>query len=215
MGRAKDFIENEKNNLGSLLYKINGAISEIAPFIEEDTLKSRKYYSRLEFLKEYTSYLESMLYKEQKDGFFGFLNDSKRVSEIEKEKRKYNLHIKQLEKCSECKCLNCVKTCDFDSCSGCREKAFVKDCNKEDFNTVFHEDFIMNLEKEGKGNSRYKVLATMQNLELDKRYIIIQEINSTEKFILYYYPGISENDFGEITNREEFDLVIKTFERLR
>ena len=33
MGRAKDYIENSKNELGSLLYNINGAIPEIAPII--------------------------------------------------------------------------------------------------------------------------------------------------------------------------------------
>ncbi len=215
MGRAKDFIENEKNNLGSILYNINGAISEIAPFIEEDTLKNRKYYSRLDSVKEYSKYLEDMLHKESKDGVLGFLNDSKRISEVESTKDKYHLVINQLKKCSTCKCLKCIKTCSLDTCLGCREGAFVRECNKEDFNTVFHENFILNLERDSNGSSRYNVLATLQDTGKDKRYIIIQEISSGEKFILYYYPGISGSDFGEITDEKEFDFIVSTFENLR
>lgn len=215
MGKAKDFIENEKNSLGSILYNINGAISEIAPFIEEDTLKNRKYYSRLDSAKEYLKYLDDMLHKEKNDGLLGFLNDSKRISEVESKKSKYHLAINQLKKCDTCKCLNCIKACSLDTCLGCREGAFVRECNKEDFNTVFHENFILNLERDSKGSSRYNVLATMQDLSKDRRYIIIQEISSGEKFILYYYPGISESDFGEITDEEEFDFIVATFESLR
>lgn len=214
MGRAEDFIKKEQDDLGSLLYKVNGAIAEIAPFIEEETLKNRKYYSRLDTLKEYTRFLDVMMGKEKKDGIFGFLNDSRRITEIEKEKRKYILHIKQIEKCTECKCLNCIKTCKFDGCEGCREKAFVRECDKEAYNTVFHKDFILDLDKDGR-SSRYNVLATMQNIEINQRYIIIQDINSGEKFILHYYPGISNSDYGEITNPDEFDFVVKNFERLR
>lgn len=215
MGRAKDFIEKEKNDLGSLLYNINGAITEIAPFIEEETLKSRKYYTRLDSVKELLKYLEDMLYKEGKDGILGFLNDSKRISEVENTKNKYFTPIRQLENCSKCKCLNCVKTCKLDSCSGCREGAYVKDCNKDNFNTVVHDGFILNLSRDEGVSSRYNVLATMQDINKDRRYITIQEIGTEEKFILYYYPGISESDFGEITDQEEFDFIVSTFEKLR
>lgn len=215
MGRAKDFIEKEKNELGSLLYNINGAITEIAPFIEEETLQSRKYYSRLDSIKEFSKYLDDMLYKESKDGLLGFLNDGKRIEEVERAKNKYHLQISQLENCSKCKCLNCVKTCGLDTCKGCREGAYVKECNKENFNTVFHKDFILNLSKDEGGSARYNVLATMQDINRDKRYIIIQQIDSGEKFILYYYPGISESDYGEITDSAEFDFIVNEFEKLR
>lgn len=215
MGRAKDYIENSKNELGSLLYNINGAITEIAPFIEEETLKQRKYYTRIDSVKELLKYLEDMLYKESKDGLFGFLNDSSRIEKVKEKENEYYMHINQLKNCSKCKCLNCIKSCNLDSCRGCREGSFVKECNKENFNTVFHNDFILNLSKDGGESLRYKVLATMQDVASDKRYIIIEEIINKEKFILYYYPGISESDFGEITNEDEFNFIVNTFERLR
>ncbi|KMT22719.1 hypothetical protein [Clostridium cylindrosporum] len=215
MGRAKDFIEKEKDQLGSLLYNINGAIAEIAPFIEEETLRNRKYFSRVDAANELLKYLEDKYYEENKDGILGFLNDGKRIAEVENKKNKYSLPISQLENCSKCKCLSCTKTCSFDSCSGCREDAFVKECNKESFNTVFYNDFILNLTRDGEGSSRYNVLATLQDLNRDQKYIIIQEIATGEKFILHYYPGISESDYGEITDKEEFDFIVNEFEKIR
>ncbi|MEG0641696.1 MAG: DUF1292 domain-containing protein [Clostridium sp.] len=214
MGKAKDFIEKEKNQLGSLLYNINGAIIEIAPYIEEETLKQRKYYTRIDSLKELQKHLEDMYHEENKDGIFGFVNDNSRISEVESMKNKHSLTLNQLEKCSRCKCLNCTKTCKLDSCKGCREGAFVRECNKEDFNIVVHEDFVINLSRDGGENLTYNVLATLQNVSRDKRYIIIQEIKSGEKFILYYYPGISESSFGEITDSDEFDFIVNSYEKI-
>lgn len=215
MGRAKDFIEKEKSELGSLLYNINGAITEIAPFIEEETLKSRKYYTRIDSVKELLKYLEDMLYKEGKDGIFGFLNDSKRISEVESTKNKYFIPIRQLENCSKCKCLSCIKTCNLDSCSGCREGAYVRECNKDNFNTVVHDNFILNLSRNEGESARYNVLATMQDVESDKRYIIIQNIEGEEKLVLYYYPDRPKDKYGKITDSEEIDFVAKIFEKLR
>ncbi len=30
--------------------------------------------------------------------------------------------------------------------------------------------------------------------------------------VLYYYPGIKEDSYGEITDAEEFDFVVETFQ---
>jgi len=50
--------------------------------------------------------------------------------------------------------------------------------------------------------------------ELDKKYIIIQNIINKEKFILHYYTGISEDTYGEITDPKEFDFVVSTFQSI-
>ena len=62
---------------------------------------------------------------------------------------------------------------------------------------------------------KYLVLATLQNPQRDIRYIIIEGINTREKFLLYYYPGISEDTYGEITDEGEFDDVVSTFESVK
>jgi hypothetical protein len=56
------------------------------------------------------------------------------------------------------------------------------------------------------------VLATLHVVLKDRRYIIIEGISSKEKFILYYYPGIAEDKYGEITDENEFDYIVSTFE---
>ena len=49
-------------------------------------------------------------------------------------------------------------------------------------------------------------------VKLDRKYIIIENIKSKEKFILYYYPGISEDSYGEIKDAQEFDFIVSTFQ---
>ena len=43
---------------------------------------------------------------------------------------------------------------------------------------------------------------------------MFENINSKEKFILHYYPGISEDTYGEITDPEEFDYIVSTYQSL-
>ena len=38
-------------------------------------------------------------------------------------------------------------------------------------------------------------------------------MDSNDKLILYYYPGISSDDFGEITDEDEFNLVVEAYEQ--
>ncbi|WP_260332666.1 hypothetical protein [Clostridium chauvoei] len=38
-------------------------------------------------------------------------------------------------------------------------------------------------------------------------------MDTSDKFILYYYPSISSDEFGEITNADEFDFIVNTFEQ--
>ena len=50
-------------------------------------------------------------------------------------------------------------------------------------------------------------------MKLQRKYIIIQNLlNPEERFILYYYPGISEDEFGEIEDSQEFDYIASVYE---
>jgi len=121
----------------------------------------------------------------------------------------------QLEKCSTCECLNCTAPCSFDSCLGCKSASKIVHCDRKRINASKYDAFFVDLINNKTGeNNRYTVLSTLQDIQLNKRYIIIENIALKEKFILYYYPGISEDSYGEISNSQEFDFIVSTFQSI-
>lgn len=209
-----EFIKNEKDYYGKIFIDINYAINNVSPFISSSELAKRKYESRLPVLKRYIELLESAEREAEKEGLFSF-SGGKYRDLLESYKSDHRKDLMQLEKCSKCRCLNCTSQCRYDGCIGCREGANVVSCDHKKINVVFHDSFTLDLINERTGrNERYRVLATLQDVELDRRYIIIEGIYSKEKYILYYYPGISEDTYGEIKDENEFDFIISVYESI-
>lgn len=213
MGKAFDYVKREQEKYGEIYYSINNAISDISPFLDKNQLRDRKYTSRLPVLKKYIDKLGEIDSIESRDGILGFMNDDKNIRELENYKVQNMDAINQLERCSSCACLNCTAKCSFDSCLGCRRGAKIVSCDHEKINVVLHDDFILDLTNDRTGRAeKFKVLATLQDAELDRRYIIIEGLSSRDKYILYYYPGISEDTYGEIRDEQEFDFIVSTYE---
>lgn len=214
--KAEEFIKQEKDKYGKMSYELSVAIDNVSPFIEREVLSSRKYVSRLPVLRKYIEYIEAAESEIGKSGFFGkFSSDSKYVDLLEGYKNDHQDDFLQLEKCSRCQCLNCTAECSFESCRGCREGAEIVECDHKSLNVTFYDDFTLNLLNERTGrDEKYAVLATMEDPQLKRKYIIIEGIYSNEKFILYYYPGISEDNYGEITDEAEFDRIVNTYETI-
>jgi len=129
-------------------------------------------------------------------------------------KAKHRENFKQLEKCSHCTCLNCAFECNFKKCSSCRSDSMLYFCDKSKVNVRKFDDFTLDLTNNDTGRaSKYKVLAVVEDCKLDKLYILLQNLSdSGDKLVLYYYPGIKEDSYGEITNAEEFDFVVETYQ---
>jgi hypothetical protein len=213
MGKTMDFINEEKDKYGRLLYSINSAIGEIAPFIDKKDLYDRKYVSRVTVLNRYMELLKELEEKEKKDGFLGFLNDEEHVSRLKEFKKQNHDDLEQLERCSNCKHITCPPSCKASHCLSCRKGSWVAHCDHNRMNVTFHDRFTLDLVNDRTGiREKYKVLATLYNAQMDKQYIIIEGTSSLEKFVLYYYPGIIEDIYGEITDEQEFDFVVSTFE---
>ena len=72
MSSTIDFINEEKATIGKVYTDITYAISEVSPFLDENILKKRKYYSKLPILKEYMDMLNDAEYsnKNKKFSFF-------------------------------------------------------------------------------------------------------------------------------------------------
>ncbi|SHE66497.1 DUF1292 domain-containing protein [Clostridium fallax] len=215
MSKDLDFIKNEKDLWGKIFVDINYAIDNISPFIEEKNLNRRKYYIKKDILKKYINLLDSAESELSfKKSFFSFLKDNKYENLLSSYKNDHRSDFNQLRNCDKCACLNCIKECSFNSCLGCKSGSYIKKCDKEKINITVYENWILDLTNNNTGiSNKYKVLGTLEDCQLDRHYIVLQNImDSNDKFILYYYPGISEDNYGEITDGEEFDFVVETFE---
>ncbi|MGG7142262.1 DUF1292 domain-containing protein [Clostridium nigeriense] len=214
MSNTIDFINTERDTIGKTYTEITYAISEVSPFLDSNILKRRKYYSKLPILKKYIEMLNDAEYS-SKNKKFNFFKKDDSILKLEQYKSDNSEDFIQFENCSKCSCLNCIKECDFKSCSGCKVNSYIKSCDKSKLNVRFHKNFILDLTNNNTGkSSRYKVLATLENCVEDKLYIALENLlDSNDKLLLYYYPGISSDDFGEITDEEEFNLIVETYEQ--
>lgn len=213
MVRAQEFLKREKDYYGRIFVDIRYAIDNISPFLDKNAIQDRKYISRLPVLERYMELIESSERETEKKGLFSFFKRDDCIDLLEDYKRSNRRDFDRLEKCSKCMCLNCTVQCKFDGCLGCREGAKVVSCDHQKIAVIFHDAFMLDLKNDRTGRTeKYVVLATLKDVERDKRYIIIEGINTKEKFILYYYPGISEDTYGEITDEQEFDYIVSTFE---
>ncbi len=215
MGKSEEFLNMEKDKYGKVYVDLTYAINNISPFLDENTLKCRKYVAKIHVLKKYIDVINAAELESNKGGFLGLFKNDKHIDLIKDYKNDNLDSLNQLEKCSKCQCLNCTANCKFDSCLGCKDNSNIVSCDHKKINVTKHDNFTLNLTNNRTGgDDKYFVLSTLQDVELDSKYIIIQNIVSKEKFILHYYPGISEDTYGEITDPEEFDFVVSSFQSI-
>lgn len=214
MGRDDEFIEEEKRYWGKIYADIQFAISDVCPFIPEKRLKERKYYHKAPVLKEYTRLLDSAKLNTKKKSFFDLFKSDSSTTLLQDYKAKNREHFVQFEHCTKCQCLNCSFECHFKSCSSCRSGSHLTSCDRERVNVRKFDNFALDLTNNDTGRqSKYKVLAVIEDCILDKLYILVENMfDSNDKLVLYYYPGIKGDTYGEITDAEEFDFVVQTYQ---
>jgi hypothetical protein len=213
MNKIDKFIDSEKNYYGKIFVDISYAIENVSPFLDKQLLNRRKYIVKIGTLKRYIDLLESCKSETQKSKFLNIFKSDKYISLLKDYKNDNLESLNQLDKCSKCKCLNCIVNCKFDGCLACKNDSNIAYCDKKKINVSLHDNFVLYLRNNKIGkDGTYNVIATLQDIELDRKYIIIQDLESSEKFILYYYPGISEDSYGEITDPNEFDFIVSIFQ---
>lgn len=219
MGKTEEFISQEKEYYGKIYSDIAFAIDEIRDFLDNETLKSRKYFSRQPVLDKYIELLDSANQESKKRGFIkGFIDGDKYINLLQSFKTDHNEEFDQLEKCWKCECLSCTAVCKFDSCTGCKIGRRVGYCDHKRTNVALFDNSqnaVINLVNNNTGQEdRYNVLAVVQDALEDKRYILIENIHDKERFILYYYPKLPEDTYGEITDEEDFNFAASAYENL-
>ncbi|SHJ77911.1 DUF1292 domain-containing protein [Tepidibacter formicigenes] len=214
MDNIENFLKEEQDKYEKIYIDINYAIDNISDFISKENISKRKYVSKLSVIKDYLDLIKNTNDKLNKKSIFKlFNNKDKYKNDLIKYKIEHDRDFKQLNNCLKCSCLNCVKECNFDTCLGCRFDSKIVYCDHEKINVTAHHNFILDLINNNTGEKdKYEVLATIQDISKDKRYIVIRNINDfNEKYILYYYPGIIEDSYGEIIDVEEFDYIAQIF----
>lgn len=215
MNKAEQFLKDEKDKYGKLYVTLSYAVDKISPFVEENKKNRRQYYSKLPYLKKYIDLIESAEQEIKNSSFFDRFGENRSIELLKDYKNDNMEYFNQLEKCSQCSCLNCVAQCSFGSCLSCREKSNIVSCDHQAINVTSHENFILSLTNNKTGNSdSYLVAATLEDISKDMKYIVIENIDTDEKFILHYFPGISEDTYGEITDPEEFDKIVSIYQSL-
>ena len=129
-------IEEEKNKYNKLYTDLVFASDDLNQMLDENELKKRSFLSRVDILKDYMNFLEILERdNRRKKGLF-----TKLFSKEEDIDTKINnyltndkiIALEKLEKCSKCKCINCISKCTMDHCFNCRENEYVLNCNKLD-----------------------------------------------------------------------------------
>lgn len=209
-----DFINEERRYWGGIYTDVAYAISEISPFVSERDLNIRKYFLKSSILQEYTKLLDSAEADCKKKSLFSMFKSNPSITLLQDFKAKNRETFTQLEKCSHCECLNCAFDCNFKKCSSCRSESMICFCDKERVNVRKFNNFTLDLTNNDNGSSsKYKVLAVVEDCTLNNLYILLENINNSgDKLVLYYYPGIKEDSYGEITDAAEFDFVIETYQ---
>lgn len=215
MSRDNEYIEEERGLWGKYYTDIAFAISEIEPFLEDKDLRKRKYYTKFGIMKDYIKLLDDVELDSKKKSFFNSFKADDRIEKLRAYKSKNISTFKQFESCARCACLNCVADCKFKSCNGCRESSFIKTCDKNKINVRYHKHFQIDLKNNDTGvRNTYKVLGTLEDCELDHLYIVLENVrDSNDKLVLYYFPGIREDNYGEITDGNEFDFVVEAYQQ--
>jgi hypothetical protein len=213
MGRSEEFLKQEKERFGKVYVDLTYALDNVAPFLEKEDLNSRKYINKLPVLKKYIDLIETAQRESsKKSGFFGFFNDDKYIDLLNSYKKDNADSLNQLEHCAKCSHIKCTEP-KFDGCLGCRENSRIVYCDNEKINVTFHDNWMLSLNNDRTGElDRHKVLATLQDIQKDQKYIIIENLRTDEKFVLYYEPGLSEDSYGEIHDEDEFDFVVQTYQ---
>lgn len=211
---SNKYIETEAAEYGKLYADVIFALEEIEEFVPKEQLRARKFVEYLPVLKEYLELIKNTDRDNKGKSMLGKLFNGGNDLDKIKEYKEANLEkLQQIKSCTSCKCLNCASECIMEGCNRCEKSGRVAKCDKKTSCVYTFSDKHLELSNDKTGEiATYKVLSIVQDREYNQLFIIIE--NSEEKFVLYFYPGISEDTYGEISDVEDFNFAIGAFEKV-
>lgn len=218
------FLELELNESKKLYSEIIYSLDEIGDFVSEADLKKRRYVKCLPTVKTYVDMVEKAIAESENKNTFSklFKTNNKSIELIENFKQENQKAFNETKNCIKCKCFKCSKVCKMEGCNRCEEGkgCRIASCDNETNAVyVFRNKKISLVNNKTGEEDMYNVLGVVQDLEAKKYnsdlpdygqlYIII-ELNG-ERFTLYFYPGISDDEYGEIESVEDFNFATEAF----
>lgn len=132
---ANEIIQSEKDKYKKIYSDIMFSYDDLRQMLDENELNKRTFINKVETLKDYMDFLDRIESESKKDkGFFKKLFN--KSEDVESKINNYltidkKRDIDKLQKCSKCKCINCVSNCMVNSCLNCREEEYVYGCDKK------------------------------------------------------------------------------------
>lgn len=212
INKIKGFTEAELTKYEDLYSKVIFAIDKVQEFLPNDVYEGRRYVAKVDDLRHYIAKIKEADYKAEKTGLFA--SDEKYKQELIHYKRTIERDLEKLETCVQCACLECDHDpCPFSSCQGCRQEAHVHSCDKERNALIKYDAWQLNLTDNNTGaRDTYDVLGVVEDAVYEQRYILMENIiNSDDKLVMIYRPGLKGDHFDEIENPEEFDQIVNYF----
>lgn len=209
--------QNEKKTLERLnaLYADTVfALEGLDGFVEKSTLQRRTFVRGLPVLRELID-LSKRLEEDTSGGFFDKLRgagkDSERrlLTEMEEGKRTFA----QMEACKTCVCFKCPRECEMPGCDRCEPGCgcHIESCDNKTATAYRFGGKTLPLTENKTGITKnHPVLALIFDKKYNQLFLILED--GAEKLVLYYYPNPSGDTYGEITDMEDLDFAIHTFE---
>lgn len=215
MNKAEEFITSERNSYGKIFSDIAFAIDNVSGLLDPKVFENRKYIHKNKVLSKYMELLNTAENESKKKGILGIFKWDNYIDLLNSYKNDNKESFEQLKNCSTCECLNCTHECNFDSCHGCTNGSRVASCDHYLKNVVLQQNHNLRLKNNNTGEDNYyNVLALVEKGDNTKKFIIIENTTNKEKFILYYYTGISEDSYGEITDENDFNFAAEAYDNL-
>lgn len=131
-------ILDEKKKYEKIYADLMFASNDLKQILNSDELRNRIFIRKVDELSDYISFLDDLeisCKSEEKNIFFKIFKKQNKIEEkiqsyLTKEKRD---SISKLDKCKNCKCINCIDECKFKRCINCRELEYTYECDKEKF----------------------------------------------------------------------------------
>lgn len=209
------FIEIEKEDYGKLYADVIFALEKLDGFVTKEELLKRKFYENLPTLEAYIKLVKDAEIEQNSKGKLAKLFASNSQEKILEDFKQENYEkLERTRNCVNCECINCLSECVMEGCNRCWLGGKVASCDKKTtcVYTFKNKKIELNNDKTGE-TDMYNVLSIVQDKEYNQLFIIIEL--SGEKYVLYYYPGISEDTYGEISDVEDFNFALGAFEKVQ
>lgn len=186
--------------------KLVFALDDIRGFVDEAALNRRRCVEYLPILKEYVDKLELLC------------GGNKAPKTLPDDVRRFReQHAEELEKlrdCANCRCAKCSKECGMSGCERCEpaQKCRVIYCDNKTAAVYAFDGKTATLTNNDTGMAEeLRVLAVIEDVEYKQFYIVFER--GSEKLVLYFYPGVSSDNYAEIKDEEDLDFAVKAYEK--